>query len=170
MLTRSASPKSSPAEQEDLAMFQWILNSLTLLIAAASAAFAALTYRRNANTKRAEFLLQLHQAFFVDDTYKPFRTLLDDQSDAAIAERRNEVAQESPALTDFLNFFEMIAYLEQCKTLQAKDFEALLGYYLHLLKADPIVSGYVADKHNSFEHLSRRLKLDQAGVTGVRGA
>ena len=50
--------------------------AVSAMIAAISAIFAVQTYRRNANTKRAEFLLQLHKAFFVDPTYKSMRTSL----------------------------------------------------------------------------------------------
>ena len=68
---------------------------------------------------------------------------------------------ESSDLTDFLNFFELISYFQCCGTLLSDDVEALLGYYLHLLKGNPALFGYIGKSSTSFEYLNGvLLKLD----------
>ena len=84
-------------------------DATTLVIAIAGATVALNTYRRNATTKRAEFLTSLHKSFFVEKTYKRIREILDDDSPAGAAARETMVAEQSAAFTDFLNFFELIA-------------------------------------------------------------
>ena len=130
-----------------------------IVIALVSAFAALLTYRRNSQTKRAEFLLELHKSFFVDETYKPLRTLMDDSDSLAQQKLQSEIAKESPEFTDFLNFFELIAYFRSSKTLRHRDVQALLGYYLDLMKNDLAISAYIGKKSTTFEHLNALLKL-----------
>ena len=86
------------------------------LIAIAAASVALWNYRKNANTRRAEFLVALHQAFFVDNQYKQMRRLLDSDEDEQAAKLGAQILAESEQLTDFLNFFELVAYLERLGT------------------------------------------------------
>ena len=135
--------------------FPVVIAAFSACLAAVSAAFAALTYRRNANTKRAEFLLQLHKAFFVDPTYKPIRDLLDNPNESDAEKLRKHIQEETAELTDFLNFFELIAYFESCKTLRRHDVDALLSYYLHLIKTNGPLSSYISKDQTSFEYLNK---------------
>ena len=129
----------------------------TLLIASAGASAALVTYRRNAKTKRAEFLTSLHKSFFVEETYKRVREVLDDDSPAAETAREKMVAEQPAAFTDFLNFFELIAYFRTLGAYTEGDVKALLGYYLRLLKRSKCVYRYICDRRNDFEHLQALL-------------
>jgi hypothetical protein len=132
---------------------------IAILVAGISAFLAIKTYLANTNTKRAEFLMELHKSFFVEETYDHIRELLDNSSHASRDRLHHEVAAETEELTGFLNFFELIAYFEVCKTLRHKDVRALLGYYLDLLKAEPVLSHYIGKDDKSFENLKKLLNL-----------
>ncbi len=93
-----------------------------------SAIAAAFTYHRNARTKEAEFLLELHKSFFIDPNYQPMRGLLDCDGAGERTTLKTVVADESPEFTDFLNFFDLVAYLTFKETISLVDLEALLGY------------------------------------------
>jgi len=138
--------------------FPVLIGAFSACLGAISAAFAALTYRRNANTKRAEFLLQLHKAFFVDPTYKSIRDLLDKPSESDTEKLHRHIQEETAELTDFLNFFELIAYFESCHTLRSDDVDALLGYYLDLIKTNGPLSTYIGKDQTSFEYLNKVVK------------
>jgi len=132
--------------------------AIAILSTGVAALSAAFTYWRNANTKRAEFLLLLHKAFFVDTTYKPLRDLLDNPSESDVDKLRSHIQEETAELTDFLNFFELIAYFESCRTLRAADVDALLNYYLHLIKVNGPLLTYIGKDQTSFEYLKTLIK------------
>jgi hypothetical protein len=92
---------------------------------------AALGYLKNANTKRAEFLRDLHKSFFEDSKYDTMRRKLDD---APEDERAVIVREGSEDSTRFLNFFELVAYFQKRRIISIEDVKALLGYYLRLLQ------------------------------------
>lgn len=133
------------------------MKAVGAVIAASAAGAGVFTYWRNALTKRAEFLMSLHKSFFVDPTYKPLKELLDCDTPAGEARLRELVHSESSDFTDFLNFFELIAYLADSGALDPADVEALLGYYLDLLIEKECVFRYIANPHNNFENLGRLL-------------
>ena len=130
-----------------------LLKILGFVLAAVTAASAALTYQKNARTKAAEFLLSLHKAFFVDTTYSGMKALLDCDTPGDEANLSEVVRAETTEFTDFLNFFELVAYFESIETLSHEDVEALLGYYLDRLSKKVVVRKYVRDSSHSFEHL-----------------
>ncbi len=86
------------------------------------------------------------------------KRLLDCDSPVEEAELAAKVADEDPEFTDFLNFFELVAYLTAIRTLSRGDAEALLGYYFELLQQKPLVSAYIEMKAKSFENLRTYLK------------
>jgi hypothetical protein len=129
----------------------------TLVVAIVAASVALVTYRRNAKTKRAEFLTSLHKSFFVEETYKKTREVLDDDSPSGEATREAMVAEQPAAFTDFLNFFELIAYFRTLGAYTEDDVKALLGYYLRLLKRSRCIYRYICDRKNDFEHLQALL-------------
>ena len=141
-------------------------DSATIIVALVSAIVALSVYWKNAITRRVEFLYDLHTSFFVNETYKAVRKVLDDSSEKAAARRAAFVRDEPEQFTDFLNFFELVAYLEQRRNLSLKDVEALLGYYLTLFEQHSDVRSYVRNPKNGFEQLNGLLdKLHtRAGV------
>lgn len=44
------------------------------------------------------------------------------------------VSEEGSTWTDYLNFFELVAYLRESKQLAAEDVKALFEYYIGCLK------------------------------------
>ena len=67
------------------------------------------------------------------------------------------VVKEAAEFTDFLNFFELVAYLKRVGTLSTEDVDALLGYYLDKLRENGVVWSYIRRTSKSFENLRRML-------------
>jgi hypothetical protein len=67
------------------------------------------------------------------------------------------VAQADLDFTDYLNFFEHVAYLVKRKQIEREDAEAYFDYYLSCLKRHPAVLTYIRDKSNGFERLAEFL-------------
>jgi hypothetical protein len=134
----------------------WI-KSIGAVVGLCTAGFGVFTYFRSSRTKAAEFLLTLHKAFFVDATYQPMKALLDCDGAAEEAKLEAVVKAEAPEFTDFLNFFELVAYLDSIETLTRGDTEALLGYYLTRLHEKALVWAYIKKTSNGFENLRRLL-------------
>jgi hypothetical protein len=108
----------SSVEIQKLAL-QWsslALAGVSAIVATASAIVAIGTYKKNARTKEAEFISQLHRSFFVDETYKKIRYTLDDDKEPAAARIDRLVLAESASFTDFLNFFKRSEARKQRKT------------------------------------------------------
>ncbi len=134
----------------------WITGA-GVLVAAVSAAVGAFTYSRNSRTKAADFLLSLHKTFFIEKTYSDMKCLLDCESSLEQAKLAEVVRMESEEFTDFLNFFELVAYFRSIETLSNDDVEALLGYYLDRIQESSSVLAYVRKSSHGFEHLGRLL-------------
>ena len=67
------------------------------------------------------------------------------------------VTAESSAWTDYLNFFEFVAYLQSSNQLHKEDVAALFSYYLGCLKKHADVVGYIRNKEKGYEYLRRTL-------------
>jgi hypothetical protein len=145
-------------------MDQVEVQAVGVAIAGISAALALRTFHRGARTKSAEFLARLHEQFFVEKTYKKIRSILDDDSQSAADALHRLVNQETADFTDFLNFFELVAYMGHCRTLSRGDVEALLGYYLQMLTDKHELREYIHTKKKGFEYLDKLLSSRKAGV------
>jgi hypothetical protein len=121
-------------------------------LATAGAAIGALTvYRTNSRRERARWAESLYARFFERSELKTIRDKLDCLRGNPEVHRL--VAEESAALTDYLNFFEFVAYLRSSKQLSEKDIEALFGYYLDCLRRHDEVAGYIRNRETGFEYL-----------------
>jgi hypothetical protein len=132
-------------------------DSATLIIATGAACVGLWTYAKNAKTRRAEFMVDLHKSFFVEEKYKHIREVLDSDEEKDVEERKCWVSKEPEEFIEFLNFFELVAYLRQNKNLSIKDVKALFSYYLNLLNKHHEIRMYVDKDKNSFEHLKKLL-------------
>jgi hypothetical protein len=120
------------------------------------AAFWALyVYWSGARRERTKWAESLYSRFFEKKELKEIREVLDCKPGSP--EVATLVTKESPEFTDYLNFFELVAYLEESKQLKAKDVTALFEYYLDCLKKHQAVMDYIRAKSNGFEHLRRLL-------------
>jgi hypothetical protein len=140
-----------------LRVFQWIFwnaERISSLMAAAGVLLAVRIYRRKSALERATWLSHLYSKFYEAPDLKRIRKVLDDNpSDAPEVEEL--VRTEDSDLTDYLNFFEFMAYLEGSRQLSKKDVEALFDYYLRLLSKHKNVRRYVLDDRNGYGYLKR---------------
>ena len=136
-------------------LFQWIfLNAerLSSLLAAAAVLGAVRIYYRKVALERATWLSSLYSKFYEAPDLKRIRKVLDDNSaDAPAVEEL--VRSEDSDLTDYLNFFEFMAYLKDRRQLSKKDVAALFDYYLRLLSKHQDVRRYVLDDRNGYGYL-----------------
>ncbi|MFQ5664615.1 MAG: hypothetical protein ACE5HL_12385 [Terriglobia bacterium] len=98
--------------------------------------------KRQTELEKARWLSQLFERFYEKDTYKEIRQKIDFGRIADILALIRKDGEENPEFsseeknlfdlfTDYMNFFEFVAYLkEQLKQLTAKDIEAMFQYYL----------------------------------------
>jgi hypothetical protein len=128
-----------------------IVQILSALATAFAALGALLVYRSNSRRERARWAESLYARFFERTELKSIRDKLDCLR--GNAEVRRLVTEESAALTDYLNFFEFVAYLRSSKQLSEEDIEALFGYYLDCLQRHDEVAAYVRNREKGFEYL-----------------
>lgn len=126
------------------------------LMATAAAFVAVLTYRRNSTIEQARWLSTLYSKFYEAPDLKRIRMCLDESSPNAptITEL---VRNEDPDFTDYLNFFEFMAYLEERGQLSRRDVAALFDYYLRVLSKHKEVREYVLEDRNGYGYLKRLL-------------
>lgn len=108
---------------------------------AGTAIMAAIRYRHQSSLERMKWLQQLYDNFYNSERYKQVRQLIDfddlealiqllRKSDAAPRELRAEDRDRVDQLTDYLNFFEWIGYLEKERQLTIKNIDTMFKYYL----------------------------------------
>ncbi len=134
-----------------------VLQFATFVVAVWAAFVAVRAYSHNSRTKAAEFLMALHKSFFVEDTYRKVRDTVDGDSEQAVEELSRYVSEQPGIFTDFLNFFELVAFMRKKETLSQEQVEALLGYYLKKLAAKENVRNYIGNPENGFENLDELL-------------
>ncbi len=119
-----------------------------------TAIFAATDYRRNSKLERARWAAGLYEKFYEQTGLKKVRDSLDCQANA---EQINELVLKGEAdFTDYLNFFEFVAFLEYRRQLKRGEVEDLFGYYLGCLKRHDIVRRYA--RENGYERLTELLE------------
>ena len=125
---------------------------------AIAAVSAYRVYRHNARLQRATWVSSLYTKFFEQPALKLVRDRIDcGADDPAIG----EMVREEPAeLTDYLNFFEFVAYLYRVHQLTRDDVEALFGYYLACLKKHRTLHNYIQSPEKGYEYLRSLLRED----------
>jgi hypothetical protein len=126
-------------------------------------------YIYHTQLERLKWLQQLFESFYNSDRYKTVRQQIDfddmkgllsllRRSDSEPAELRREERVQVDLFTDYLNFFEWIAFLESKEQLAFEDVDAMFNYYLKRLlqvDEDQQLRRYIRDK--GFERLHRLL-------------
>lgn len=115
------------------------------------------TLTRSARLERARWAVQLYNEFFVKSTHENYRKALD-HTHHAHCEIAKAVAEEPEDFTNFLNFFELIAYLQESGQLEVEDVKAIFHYYLCRFKDHEELTAYVANKKNGYDYLDKLLK------------
>jgi hypothetical protein len=117
--------------------------------------WALWVYRSNSRRERARWAENLYARFYERAELKAVRERLDcEAGDALVADF---VTEESPALTDYLNFFEFVAYLQSSNQLSKDDVQALFSYYLECLRRHKEVVAYIKNQEKGFEYLRKIL-------------
>jgi len=120
-----------------------------------AAGFAAFVYYRNSAFDRAKWASSLYEKFYEATTLKQLRDRLDCSRDSDLV---NEIViREEAAFTDYLNFFEFIAFLKSSKQLKDSEIEVLFGYYLDCLNRHDRVKQYISNPENGYEGLAKLL-------------
>lgn len=126
------------------------------LLAAMSALIAALAYWRNSRLERARWLSNLYSKFYEALDLRMIRETLDGTAPNA-PEVLKLVEEQDARFTDYLNFFEFMAYLKACGQLSQTDVAALFDYYLRVLSKHESVRKYILDDRNGYGYLKKLL-------------
>jgi len=131
----------------------YLAGSIASVGTLAAALFALSVYKQNSRLERARWASSLYEKFFEKDDLKFMRDALDCSVDSD--EVSQTVANEDARFTDYLNFFEYIAFLKDSKQLQLSEVEGLFGYYLDCLERHQSVKTYIANPEKGFEGLAK---------------
>ncbi len=132
-----------------------IIDWLKFVGPAAAALWAAWTYHKRVKLERARWMKELYEKFYEQPQLKDVRELLDSGDPRKISEL---VRNEEASFTDYLNFFEFLAYLEESKQVNKNDMLGLFEYYLRNLKANREVIDYIENSTKGFEKLRKLLQ------------
>src|SRR5262245_1794719 len=138
------------------------------IIASSADAVAALgalwVYRNNSRRERARWAESLYARFYEKPELKIVRDQLDcPAGDMTVSRAINE---ETSAFTDYLNFFEFVAYLQSSKQLSDTDGQELFVYRLNCLRRHKELLAYVQNKEKWFEYLSKILSMAKVEKVG----
>jgi len=137
-------------------IFYMMAATMSAVGTALAAMFAAFVYRRNSALERAKWASNLYEKFYEATTLKQMRDRLDCLNDM---DSVNEIViREESIFTDYLNFFEFIAFLKSSKQLKDSEIDALFGYYLDCLNRHDRVKQYISNPENGYEGLANLLK------------
>jgi hypothetical protein len=132
----------------DLGPIGQFLSGLGAIGLAGLAVWARQSYRRQVNVEQMRWLQQLYDGFYNSDRYKSIRQIIDfDELEQTLELLRRGDADphqlslperaQVDELTDYLNFFEWLAFLEEEKQLTFTQLDTMFGYYLaRLLQVD----------------------------------
>lgn len=137
-----------------------ILQAALLGVSIVGGIVAVVTYRRDVNRRRAEWLMSFYEKFYEEPQYKKVRFLLDYQPQEYEEVRHlvesGEADERADQLVDYLNFFEFVASLWKLGQISLGDVRMLFEYYLSNLRSHKWVREFV--KTQGFESLDELLK------------
>lgn len=142
---------------------------LLVLVAAFTATTAVKEYKNRVAAEKARWLFELFEKFYENGSYKVVRQQIDYEETEAILNliRKDEQSGWVPTkdekqlfdeFTDYLNFFEMVAYWKSQGQLDQRDIDAMFEYYLERLvevDKDKAIRNYL--KKEGFEYLNKLL-------------
>lgn len=109
---------------------------------AAAIIWAVIVYRKSSALERAKWQAQLYEKFYEKPDLKPIRQVMD-SDDKISLEITRLIRDEPPEFTDYLNFFEFVAFLKKSKQLKMDEINDLFGYYLDCLHRRDDIREYV---------------------------
>lgn len=142
----------------DATVKDWI-DIVSRLVAAVGILIAALNYRSQTKTKRAEWLKTLFEKFYENEKFKEVRKWIESgEIEKRIQPDDFVVTEDEEKLTDYLNFFEFIATLEAEGQLKKTDVNNLFDYYLKKLKGSASCLAWINRPDYGFEKLRTLLQ------------
>ena len=140
----------------------YIAGTIGVLGTLLAACVALYVYHRNSELERARWASSLYEKFYEKKDLKSIRDRLDDLEADSEAVRKLVSDAESD-FTDYLNFFEFIAFLQKSKQVNPAQVEDLFGFYLGCLEKHSVVMGYVLELENGYEGLASLLSNRRGG-------
>lgn len=95
-----------------------------------------------------------YEKFYEGQELKSVRDILDADDEQKISQR---VDGEDVHFTDYLNFFEFVAFLSESKQIRESEIIGMFDYYLRNLRKHPTVWKYINDATKGFEKLRKLL-------------
>lgn len=134
-----------------------------VVLTAIGVIWAVYVYRRNSNLERVKWISNLYEKFYEKDDLKIVREILDCQCTENKKSKEEKkvssiVENETKEFTDYLNFFELIAFLKKNKQVTIEQVDDLFGYYLNCLERHESVRIYLENIDKGYELLSEMLK------------
>jgi hypothetical protein len=132
------------------------LQAGTYAAAILAAVFSLWQYRRNSLRERTRWLFELYQRFYGQPALRAMRMRLDLGETNFLGEAGDK--DLAADLDDFLNFFELVAFLERRRELKRDEVEALFAYPLQTIGKNPDVVRYVREyDYGELDRLLREL-------------
>jgi hypothetical protein len=117
------------------------------------------TLAANARLERAKWAVQFHHDFFAKADHLKFRVALDSEhTDACEICKFAEKGKDTEEFTNFLNFFELLAYLQASGQLSPEDVKAIFHYYLCRFNKHQDLRKYIAAPEYGYNYLDSLLK------------
>lgn len=135
---------------------EWITAIATIIIAIV----AWIELSKNRKTKHAEFLTDLYERFYLNDTFKLVREKIDlekgnpyTKAKFVSDKRKNKDFEQK--FSDYLNFFQFIISLKKLSQLDDDEINMMFRYYLLKLKESEFILNYLIEYkyHLLLEHL-----------------
>lgn len=122
---------------------------------------AYLTYRRSVRTRRADWLVSLHEKFFETERYAWVRRVLDyrqepDYSSLAQAVKEQKHSPLADEFYRYLNFFELLASLRKLGQISDEEIIGLFDYDLRMIAEQQFIVD--ALRPQGFERLADLLR------------
>jgi hypothetical protein len=137
-----------------------ILQAMLLLVSVAGGIIAVITYRRDSNRRRAEWLMSFYEKFYEEPQYKRIRYILDYQpheyEELKRAVESGQADERVEQMVDYLNFFEFVGSLLRLGQISLRDVRMLFEYYLRNIQSHGWLRQFVKDQ--GFESLDLLLK------------
>jgi len=158
-----------------LADWKDIFTIIGVVLTAFGVIWAVFVYRRNSNLERVKWISNLYEKFYEKDDLKVVREILDCQcTENKQSKEEKKVASivdgETKEFTDYLNFFEMIAFLKKNNQTTIEQINDLFGYYLQCIEKHKNVLEYIEDETKGYELLRGMLKeIDSNRGIAARG-
>jgi len=154
---RSHSPPIDTVSMHLSAIIKDWVPILAFVAGASSVIQATRTYRLSTRLEQARWTVRMYEKFYEQPDLKKTREALDCESNAESV--KELVEGQSPTLTDYLNFFELLAILHNAKQMSRSNLEAMFGYYLDCIQKQASLMSYVRNsRENGFEQLDKYLR------------